>query len=763
MGRLFERALWTRALWLRTLCLILVAGAASAAPSPEVRFEHVGLDQKQLNDVLQDRFGFLWIAASDGLYRYDGYEFVVHRRGFGDGSIPWTDARALLEDRHGDLWIGTQTGVSRLSRETGELVTFRHDPDDPTSLSNDIVWDIVEDAAGRIWVATTEGLHRLDPTSQPAETKPGAWKSYRHDPNDPASLSHDQVWKIIAAPDGTLWIGTDRGLDLLDPESGRFEHQASLARSPETSTVHTLLLAGGDTALWIGTQEGLFRRENATGKVVAVPELAAEVIRALFLDRQGTIWVGTEHGGLHLLDPATGRVETHRHSATDLLSLVDDRVLAFHEDRSGLVWIGTRRGLDKWNPLKRAMLHYRSDPVAATGLPDNRVRAIQEDRDGVLWIGTVSGLVQLDRETGRSKLFQHDPGDPSSLSYQQVSRLYEDRAGTLWVGTLQGLNRYDPATQGFAHHFHDPDDPQTLASDDVLALYEDRAGRFWVGAWDGGLNLLDRETGRVRRFLHDPDDPSSLPDDIVFAIHEGERGALWLGHWSRGLSRFDPVTERFKSYPVNADDQRSFSSGNIHSIHGDASGILWLGTWGGLDRFDPATEKVRHFTEKDGLVTSSIYGVLEDDQGHLWISTTAGLSSFDPATETFRNFDVTDGLQGNEFSLFAYHRSPSGELFFGGPAGLNAFRPERLATNDYAPPVVLTSVQVLGKEKRETGRGKRVTHRRRGDRPQAWRHSRLPGTRGPRLQRSLEEPLCLPPRRPRRGAGWSSEPGATSP
>ncbi len=120
-------------------------------------------------------------------------------------------------------------------------------------------------------------------------------------------------------------------------------------------------------------------------------------------------------------------------------------------------------------------------------------------------------------------------------------------------------------------------------------------------------------------------------------------------------------------------------------------GTLWIGTAGGLNKFDRQTETFRHYREKDGLPNDLVYGILEDEGGNLWLSTNHGLSKFNSQTETFKNFDVNDGLQSNEFNSFAYHKSNSGEMFFGGINVLNAFYPDRIQENNpYLPPVALT-------------------------------------------------------------------------
>ena len=178
---------------------------------------------------------------------------------------------------------------------------------------------------------------------------------------------------------------------------------------------------------------------------------------------------------------------------------------------------------------------------------------------------------------------------------------------------------------------------------------------------------------------------------MVWVIHEDRSGVLWIGT-AGGLARFDQVSGQFTRYQHDPDDPNSLSNNSVFTIHEDQSGALWIGTWGGgLNRFDPTQETFTHYREKDGLANDVVYGILEDEQGDLWLSTNRGLSRFNPEKGVFKNYDATYGLQSDEFNNGAYHKSRSGEMFFGGINGFNAFYPEQIIDNSHIPPIVITT------------------------------------------------------------------------
>lgn len=162
---------------------------------------------------------------------------------------------------------------------------------------------------------------------------------------------------------------------------------------------------------------------------------------AIAQDAQGFMWFGGK-SGLYKYD---GYTLTHyRPDPADATSLSHVLVECLYVDRDGTLWVGTTGGgLDRFDPATETFTHYRHDPNDATSLSDDVVTAMLEDSQGTLWVGTGGlgligsggGLNRFDRETGTFTRYLHDPDDSRSLSDNQVRVIYEDRAGTLWIGT----------------------------------------------------------------------------------------------------------------------------------------------------------------------------------------------------------------------------------------------------------------------------------------------------------------------------------------
>jgi serine phosphatase RsbU (regulator of sigma subunit) len=198
--------------------------------------------------------------------------------------------------------------------------------------------------------------------------------------------------------------------------------------------------------------------------------------------------------------------------------------------------------------------------------------------------------------------------------------------------------------------------------------------------------------------MNNPDDDNSLSNNRIFCIFEDRSSILWIGTFGGGLNRFDPETGTFTKYTLDINNPKSISDNFILSIYEDQSDNLWVGTVeGGLNKLDRTTGNFTRFTKKDGLPDNVVYDILEDSQGNLWMSTNRGLSRYNPNTNKFKNYDTKDGLQSNEFNTGTGFKSSSGEMFFGGVNGFNAFFPDSITDNPYIPPVVLTDFQVFNK------------------------------------------------------------------
>ncbi len=660
----------------------------------DLKFTHItSADELAIDNVVsiwQDHQGFMWFGTGDGLNRYDGNAVVVYKNNPNDPrSLSANFIRDIVEDDRGYLWLAVYPGVNKFDPRTERCTRYIHDPNNANSLSGESVWSITRDSRGYLWFATADrGLDRFDPATE----------TFTHYHNDSNGQFVGWVNRVIEDRHGEIWFVGERGLFHLNPQTGQI---AQISAAIHGLSVDDLYedKAGNFWMLAYSPILGLVEYERQTGqfrKYAFVPGAARVMSSRMRGDGENGIWVPSSEG-LYYFDCRTNRLaRVLQHDDTDPNSLSDNTVVPIYRDRAGLLWVGTQNGgLNVLNFQQEQFVHYTHRPGSRDSLSSGRVTAIYEQPDGVLWIGLFPRAVdKLDRKTG--KVTHYLPGLPASNSLSkgnELNTIFKDARGYLWIGGLGGgLDRFDERIGKFKHYRHNPRDANSLMTDDVITIYGDANGCLWIGQF-GGVSCFDPATDRFTNYR--PGENESSLAYSVSAIHRDRAGTLWLGTWGGVMSRFDGKTKTFVNYTPDLGDPHRLQGGSIGAIHEDQTGTLWLASGQGVYRFNPQNGTVTRYTENQGLPNVDIMGILEDAAGRLWISTTKGISRFDPKTETFRNYDVSDGLESNEFSRSCYHQGENGEMFFCGSNGVTAFFPENIKDNPYVPPVVITSFKVF--------------------------------------------------------------------
>ncbi|MGE5497218.1 MAG: two-component regulator propeller domain-containing protein [Syntrophothermus sp.] len=658
----------------------------------------------------------MYFGTEDGLNIFDGYKFSVIRSSRTDtNSISYNDINSLFEDREKIIWIGTfNAGLNRFDPSIRKVTRFTFNPGNTNSLSNNNINAITEDLNGNLWIGTDNGLCRLE--KYYSRNVQYRFTRYYNERNDRNTLINNRVLSLCTDHSGNIWVGTDAGINklIVSGPSPRFIQISINSENKNSSGDNAIRAIYEDKRgnVWFGSNNGLMRLintgSNHSSEFIIYRNnpkyensLSSNDIYAINEDPLGLIWVGTNGGGIDLINAETGRISHLRHDRFNPGSLCYDEIRSILRDRSGIMWIGTYgSGISKAARSGEQFYHYIFRPNDQNSLSHSIVWSIYEDKDSVLWIGTHNGLDRLDRRKNKYTHYKNNPADPKSLSGNTVRVITGDGTEKLWIGTHGGgISVFNKLTGKCRVFKHDPLDSASLALNAIRSIYRDRSGIFWIGTYGAGMEKYDQITDSFKHFRNIPGNNESLSNDFVRVIFEDKAGNFWIGTEGGGVDKFDRKTGKFKRYMHNPADGTSLSSDHVFAIHEDKDGTLWIGTWGGgLNKFNPKTEKFKCLTADNGLPSNSIYAVAEDNFGNLWISTNAGLSKYDLRTNTFTNYTVKDGLQDNEFNGGSYFKGNNGELFFGGINGFNSFFPDHIKSNTYIPPVIITSFSKLNKE-----------------------------------------------------------------
>lgn len=650
----------------------------SYAQSKNLIFNNInieqGISQSTIEAIFQDSEGYIWLGTNDGLNRYNGYEFKIYNYEEYQNSISHNGITDITEDKYGNIWVNTVSGVNKINKKTEKISNY-------TEING--------------------------------------------------KIKEDSTTEIIVTKDNNILVGTYEGLNIYNAKEDRFDIILEQKDGILSSCIYSIDedINGN---IWIGTELGL-NKLSKDFKVLETYTSESEIYNIFCDDENGFVWAGSDSSGLLKIDTKTKEVTQYINDIEDENSIPANQVGAIIRDIKGNLWVGTTNGLARYNEKNDSFDVYKNKVYDKNSLVYNDVRSIIEDREGVLWVGTYSGISIFDTESS-IKYYNAGLDDGYLLSENMVHGIYEDDEGYLWIGSrTKGVNIIDRENNtskfismennnviqsnsinditGYKDFIFVATDAGVLKinkkentiqnynledgliGENVKDIFVCDKNYLWIGSTNG-LNLLDIENDKIIDMTDYVDEGS-----YVRYVYQGQDGSYYIGFLrDGGLGIIEPNSKETKYYKNIPNDKTSISSNRIRYINEDSKGNIWIGTSYGLNKYDPKTKVFKRYTTSDGIANNTIYGVLVDDNDNIWVSTNKGISQIDTKNNTVNNLSVTDGLQGNEFNGNAAFKSKSGELFFGGINGLNAFYPEDVNSINNKSKVIFDGFKVNDKD-----------------------------------------------------------------
>ncbi|MDH6389078.1 signal transduction histidine kinase/ligand-binding sensor domain-containing protein/CheY-like chemotaxis protein [Parabacteroides sp. PFB2-12] len=696
---------------LATLLLFLPGREGYAVFNPEAyNFNYLttdqGLSQNMVDYIYKDSRGFMWFATWNGLNCYDGYQFNYYNTQSEANAINSLFVHVLQEDRHHYLWVGTEEGLNRINLYTGDIEEEALKPFIGDPLFRDPIYSILEDSRGHIWVGSSGGLTRITLDDN------GDISSIRKPQND---IGRD-VTALWEDSKGRLWVGYRSGyLQWIEPgDADNFRLSRVDGTLRDAYIGEVFVLVEDEAYLWIGTYDALVRLDKATlthRSYLHDPadphSIMQNCVKDMLIDKNGDLLIATLLG-LCSYDREKDRFFPVAQQADKGSSLNNNFVNSLYQDDNGTIWVGTEKGgINKMIP-KEVMFtqyaHHDADPRSLSVGPAN---SIYEDSNGKLWIGTVEGgLNKRDDRTGAFVHYRHDWNDPHSLSHNTVSYITEG-GGYLWVGTWgQTINRMPLNREGYFDRAEDLLSEGSFLSPLISWIHYDEV---WNGLWIGshtGLEYYDIARRTTTPVLQDMEYGKRIKE--VFGLCLDRERRLWVGT-GFGLYCLDLNKTNIEQGIIHAERYNILSVGTkgsvnekINCIYESAQGDIWVGTYGyglaHLERDADGNLFFRHYNMESGLSNNVIYSIQEGDNGDLWISTDSGLSCFSPEKKSSINFYASDGFSTNQFYWVASCRRQNGEMLFGNLDGVVAFQPKITKNNTDAGRVTITRASLYNQK-----------------------------------------------------------------
>lgn len=688
-------------------CLILFWNGAVMAQLSDLSFQHFnveqGLSQSWVMSLEQDDLGFIWIGTSNGLNKFDGYNFTIYSSNNQvENSLPSNFIQSLELDDTGNLWVGTNAGLCMYDYKSDYFIrqdSFTQQSVNCLLVNNNILYAGTSDGIFILDIATNKILAELSTTLNNQFAIP-------------------RINAIAANAEDNIFIGTSEGLFTFSLDKNNPAHEAKLISIEYLSEKNiSALEVDSDNRVWIGTSEfGLYLLDDASKKEEIVnfhhqifneSSIGSGKILALTVDNDGKLWIGIENYGLDILDLKNFKTEnaSFHHNLNDPSrhnSLSNNSVYSIFNDNRGDIWFGIYGGgLNFYNndgDNFKVLNHIHNEE---NSLINNNVNVI-EKRNGHLWVGTEGGISVLNLATHSYRHYTHKDGDFSTLSTNAIWSIYFDALDNVWVGTWAGgLNKLDKSRNKFSHFNFEEDNEHSLASDNIFAIAEDSNKHLWMATMGGGLNKLSLESGLIDRIsLGSSTNFSTLINELRH-LYFNSRGELWFST-SISVGFLNSITLLPTHFYPNFKDTLSFSGNGAYIIFEDSKKNMWFGTDAGLNYFSREESTFKNYSIEDGLPDNSIKSIEEDCHGNFWMGTNKGLVKFSnaitiPESPVFKTYDASDGLPGNEFNRRSSYKDEAGVFYFGGTNGITIFHPDSIKENTLIPKVVFTDFLIFNK------------------------------------------------------------------
>lgn len=656
-----------------------------------------GLSQVSVNDLLNDSYGFIWIATADGLNRFDGKAFKHYKYSVTDSlTISGNFINKLVEDKSHKIWVGTNG--NGLNYFDNNLDIFRRIPLDASKEKNESVTALCIDEHENIWVGSRfSGLHKLQPSQN------NTYKQNNFFPNIP-------VTALLIDQQKEMWIGDMEGnVYRTNPQNEKsFLNDAEFKVDGQVRAFYftgNYLLIGCDGGLYLYDLQDEKVRFFEFGKSnIQTIKYVTSFLKA----DPFQVWVGTG-SGLFLFDLTKNAiVDKIFYSHERNKGLSNNTVQALLQVNDHQLFAGTANSLNLIDFTEPVFQNISKDQRGEHLLNDNVIFSIfKEEKD--LWIGTSDGGLNLIRDDS-VYYFNSDQNDPASISGTVVRAIVKDvQDQRLWLATTRGLSMidlktFDPNRPKFVVYHHNPDDPNSINMDFLKDLALDKNNNLWGVTFGEGIFRLEMQESnevRITRYKKEVYFPNSPNNDIAHCIQIDRHNNIWVGT-EGGLIKLsfndaDYGRPVFSSYTLDSEKQKSLSNNTVYDILIDAKDRLWVGTRHGLNLY-LGNNEFESWTEQKQFPNAIIYSIQDDEQGNLWLGTNNGIVRFNTENYGFKHYGIEDNIQSKEFDIHAKYRDEAGTIYLGGIGGVTYFNPGHLVGIDHPLPLYFSELRLNDKE-----------------------------------------------------------------
>lgn len=632
-----------------------------------------GLCDNSINCIYKDNQGFIWIGTSNGLDRYDGYEYT-HYSTFAEQAarrIKNNYINCIVEDNHNKLWIGSESGIMSLDLMTEKIELFDNSSIDNARILSESVQTLFKDNKGNIWIGYNDGLAllRLDAG--------GSIKRIQ-------LIERQGSVTAICQYGNNLWIGGDSIFFSMMKTGDEYKKNITQINGKMNFHTITALCPIGEY-LWIGTDNGLYQYDILNQIVNAYPpffnninNLSRYYITCIQKDKSGNMIIGTKDG-LHFYQLGT-EISTYQQNATHK-SINSNLIRSLYVDNNDYIWVGTEVGGVNLMTRKRILFkHQLQNP----NYRQNMISCVMEDREGNILAGIEGKGLAIQRKGEPSfSIYTHNPADATTIGSNYITKIIQDTHGDYWLALKDyGLNKlkkrhlHQPVFEHFTTESH------ALSTNDINDITLDTLhNRLWI-CHKNDIDYMELEGNYFHKLHYSTDNDRPLENLNTIFLDRNSR--LWIGGngvYVVDLKMQDPITHKYicNYFEYKLDAPNSKIKEKIACIYETSDSTIYLGSRGnGIYALEELNGNQYHFHNygaNSGLSDTMISHITEDNNGNLWISTINGVYLFDTTVKRAFKFDINDGLHSAYFMPRAGCKLDNGNICMGTVDGLEIFNP----------------------------------------------------------------------------------------